>query len=127
MSVHFVAEVEEIPEGHRKIVQVGKRSIGIFNIRGEYYALLNYCPHYGAELCKGIVSGTTMESKVYEYIYGKDQEIIRCPWHGWEFDIKTGCSLFDEKVRAKRYEVIVQEGRIGLVLGASSSEAKGEQ
>ena len=120
MDVQFVASVEEIPAGQRKIVQVGKRSIGIFNIRGEYYALLNYCPHYGAELCKGLVSGTTMESQVYEFIYGKDQEIIRCPWHGWEFDIKTGCSLFDDKVRAKRYEVVVQDGQIGLVLGNQS-------
>lgn len=117
MSVQFVATVEEIPEGQRKIVQVGKLSIGIFNIRGEYHALLNYCPHLGAELCKGLVSGTTMESQVYEFIYGKDQEIIRCPWHGWEFDIKTGCSLFDEKVKTKRYDIVIEDGQIGIVLG----------
>lgn len=116
MGVQYVATVEEIPEGSRKIVQVNKLSIGIFNIKGEYYALLNYCPHIGAELCKGRVCGTNMESEVYEFIYGKDMEIIRCPWHGWEFDIKTGRSLFDEKVRTRRYDVRVDEGKIGIVI-----------
>lgn len=112
MTEHYVAEVGEIPEGDRKIIQVRNVSIGVFNIKGQFYALLNYCPHNGAELCKGLVSGTNLDSEVYEFIYGKDQEIIRCPWHGWEFDIKTGRSQFDEKVRTKSYEVKVEQGKV---------------
>lgn len=116
MAVHIVASVEEILEGGRKIVQIRKLSIGVFHVKGHYYALLNRCPHIGAELCKGRVSGTNLESDVYEFIYGKDQEILRCPWHGWEFDLKTGVSLFDEKVRTKRFDVVVEDGQIGIVV-----------
>lgn len=116
MAVHFVAETKEIPPGTNKIVDLNGLSIGIYNIKGEYFAINNYCPHQGAELCKGPVCGTNLPSDVYEYEYGRDQEIVRCPWHGWEFDIKTGISLFDDKVRTKKFEVVVEEDKVGIVL-----------
>ncbi|MFE5317826.1 Rieske (2Fe-2S) protein [Paenibacillus sp. NPDC056579] len=122
MAIYPVASVDEIPEGMYKIVSVEGRSIGIYNVKGEYCAIPNYCPHQGAELCKGPVCGTTLESQVYEFIYGRDQEIVRCPWHGWEFDLKTGKSLFSEKVRVRRYTVVVEDGRIGILIGSSSME-----
>ncbi|AJY75614.1 Rieske (2Fe-2S) protein [Paenibacillus beijingensis] len=122
MTVHRVAEIEDIPEGTRKIVQVEGRSIGVYNVKGEYYALSNYCPHQGAELCKGPVCGTTLESNVYEYKYGRDQEIIRCPWHGWEFDIKTGKSLFNERIRTRTYPLKVKDGYLELQLGNKGGE-----
>src|SRR5690606_8501197 len=117
LAVHYVAAAEDIPDGEKKIVQINNLSIGIFNVKGTFHASLNYCPHNGAELCKGRLLGTNLESDVYEFKYGKDQEIIRCPWHGWEFDILTGKSLFDEKVRAKKYEVQITDGKIGVVIG----------
>lgn len=118
MAVYPVATVEELPEGAFKMVEIDGRSIGVYNVKGDYVAVHNYCPHQGAALCRGPVCGTTLESQVYEYIYGRDQEIIRCPWHGWEFDLKTGKSLFSEKVRVRRYKVEVTEGQIGVVIGA---------
>lgn len=117
MAVYYVATLNDIPEGSHKIVEVKGRSIGIYNIKGEFYALNNYCPHQGAELCKGTVCGTNLESDVYDYIYGRDQEIVRCPWHGWEFDIKTGISLFSDSVRTKKYNVVVDKEKIGVVIG----------
>ncbi|MFK7697031.1 Rieske (2Fe-2S) protein [Paenibacillus sp. HJGM_3] len=117
MAVYPVASVGELPEGTYRIIQVEDRSIGLYNVKGEYYAIHNYCPHQGAELCKGPVCGTTLESQVYEYIYGREQEIVRCPWHGWEFDLKTGKSLFSEKVRVRSYPVVVENGTIGVVIG----------
>ena len=116
MDIHFVANVSELNPNKHLIVEVEGRSIGVYNVNGEIHALHNYCPHQGAELCKGPVSGTTIESEVYEYKYGRDKEIVRCPWHGWEFDIKTGKSLFNEKVRTRKYPVIVEEGKIGIVI-----------
>ncbi len=111
MAKHIIATVEEIPSGGRKIVEVGGLSIGVFNVRGAYYALKNSCPHQGAPLCRGNVKGTTLPSKPGEYIWGRDGEIIRCPWHGWEFDILTGRSLFNpHRVRVKAYEVTVEPG-----------------
>ena len=53
MSKHVVATVDEIPPGERKIVEIGGRSLGIFNIKGEFYALRNICPHQGGPLCEG--------------------------------------------------------------------------
>jgi len=122
MAIYSVAKIGEIPEGSCKIVEVEGRSIGVYNVKGEYYAVSNYCPHQGAELCKGPVCGTTLESQVYEFIYGRDQEILRCPWHGWEFDLKTGKSLFSDKVRVRSYPVTEVDGQIGIVLGASKQE-----
>lgn len=122
MAVHYVGNAADIPEGSHKTVDVSGRSIGVYNIKGEYYAIHNYCPHQGAKLCKGPVCGTTLASDVYEYIYGKDREIVRCPWHGWEFDIKTGKSLFDGKVRTRSYPVRIDEGRIGVVIGRGEEE-----
>lgn len=117
MAIFPVASIEEIPSGAFKIVQIEQRSIGVYNVKGDYYAVHNYCPHQGAELCKGVVCGTTLESQVYEFIYGRDQEILRCPWHGWEFDLKTGKSLFSDKVRTRTYPVVVEDGQIGIVIG----------
>ncbi|TMV48025.1 Rieske (2Fe-2S) protein [Paenibacillus mesophilus] len=116
MAVHYVAEAGDIAEGGRMIVEVEGRSIGVYRVNGELYALHNRCPHEGAPLCKGPVCGTTMPSRVYEYEYGRRGELVRCPWHGWEFEIKTGKSLFSDKVRTRSYKVQVDEGKVGIVL-----------
>jgi nitrite reductase/ring-hydroxylating ferredoxin subunit len=108
---HIVATVEEIPPGTHKIITVAGRSIGLFNIGGEFFALRNSCPHQGGPLCTGRVSGFVTAETPGEYTYSRRGEILRCPWHGWEFDIRTGQSWFDPaKVRVRRYEVTVEPG-----------------
>jgi nitrite reductase (NADH) small subunit len=109
-SRHVVARVEEIPVGARKIVQVGNRSIGVFNVGGEFYALKNTCPHQQAPLCEGRVMGTTLPSRPGEYRFGLEGRVLRCPWHAWEFDITTGRSFFaPDACRVKSYQVAVEE------------------
>lgn len=109
MAKYTICRVSELPSGERKIVQGGTRTIGVFNIRGEFFAIRNQCPHQNAPLCRGIITGTTLPSQPGEYIWAKDGEIIRCPWHGWEFDITTGRSIFNpHKMRVKSYEVTVE-------------------
>ncbi|HNQ99688.1 MAG TPA: Rieske (2Fe-2S) protein [Trueperaceae bacterium] len=108
-SRHVVATVDEIPIGGRKIVTVGNRSIGVFNIGGRYFALRNTCPHQQAPLCEGRVMGTTLPSRPGEYHLGLQGQILRCPWHAWEFDLTTGRSLFDPtKCRVKTFDVAVE-------------------
>jgi 3-phenylpropionate/trans-cinnamate dioxygenase ferredoxin subunit len=114
--VHYVTEPDQIPEGQHRLFEIAGRSIGIYNLKGTFYAVLNYCPHQGAELCKGQVCGTTIESEVYEYKFGRDGEIVRCPWHGWEFDLKTGKALAKERVRLRTFKVVIEEGKIGVIL-----------
>ncbi|WP_127582598.1 Rieske (2Fe-2S) protein [Paenibacillus koleovorans] len=116
MTPYFVAETEDIPVGEHRVFEVAGRSIGIYNVKGDYFAYLNYCPHQGAELCRGPVCGTSLPSNVYEYMYGREGEIVRCPWHGWEFDLKTGRSLVKEHVRLRKFPLVIEDGRIGVVL-----------
>ena len=108
MGRHVVARVSELPPGERKIVEVEGRSIGVFNVHGDYYALRNICPHQGAPLCLGDVMGTAAPTPPGEYRWEREGEILRCPWHGWEFDLKTGRSIFNpHKMRVRSYEVSV--------------------
>jgi 3-phenylpropionate/trans-cinnamate dioxygenase ferredoxin subunit len=111
MAKHIVGTIDEIPVGGRKIVEIAGRSLGVFNVGGEYFALRNRCPHQGGPLCVGQLTGFITSSTPGEYEYSRKGEIVRCPWHGWEFDIRTGQSWFDPaKVRVRRYEVKVEPG-----------------
>lgn len=106
---YVVARVSEVPPGTKKLVEAGGRSIGIFNIEGQFHALRNICPHQGAELCKGLVKPLVVSSGPGKYDFEREGEIIRCPWHQWEFDIKTGCMIVDPATRTMSYEVTVEK------------------
>lgn len=109
MAKYAVATVDEIPPGGRKIVEVAGRSIGIFNVGGEFFALKNQCPHEGGPLCEGYLSGLVRSQTPGEYQYVRRGEILRCPWHAWEFDVKTGRSWFDPaRTRVRSYETAVE-------------------
>ena len=109
MGRYIVASVDEIPPGERKVVDIAGRSIGVFNVHGEYYALRNRCPHQGGPLCTGPVGGFVSSSGPGEYHLTRHGEILRCPWHGWEFDIRTGQSWFDPtRVRVRSYDVTLE-------------------
>jgi nitrite reductase (NADH) small subunit len=114
MKQYIVAHVADLPLGSSKIVKAGNTEVGLFNVDNEIYALKNICPHQFASLCKGVVTGTNLPSKVSEYQYGLEGEILRCPWHNWEFDIKTGTALCDESIKVATYKV-TREGQ-NLVL-----------
>jgi nitrite reductase (NADH) small subunit len=109
MGRHIVGKVGELPPGERKVVEAEGRSIGVFNVGGNFYGLRNSCPHQAAPLCLGSVKGMAMPSKPGEYAWAREGEILRCPWHGWEFDITTGRSVFNpHKMRVRSYEVTVE-------------------
>lgn len=109
MGRHVVCKLDELPPGERKIVKAEGRSIGVFNVGGEFYALRNSCPHQAAPLCMGAIKGMAMPSSPGEYEWSREGEILRCPWHGWEFDITTGRSIHNPlKDRVRNYEVSVE-------------------
>ena len=111
MARHVVATVDDIAPGQRKLVHVQGRDIGIFNVGGEFFAIANRCPHEGASLCKGRVVGLAESSEPGSYQLSRPGEMVRCPWHGWEFDIRTGQSYCDPKrFRARAYPVNVEPG-----------------
>ena len=109
MARHVVATVAEIPPGARKRVEVEGRPVAIFNVEGEFFALVDRCPHQGASLCQGKLVGLVESTAPGQYRYSRHGEIIRCPWHGWEFDIKTGRSFCSGiKARARPFPVHVE-------------------
>jgi nitrite reductase (NADH) small subunit len=113
MTEHVVCDATELPAGERKIVKIGRASIGVFNVEGELYAVRNICPHHGAELCLGKVSGTMLPSGPGEWDYSDDNVVVRCPRHRWEFDLGNGLSLIDpQKWRVKTYPVRVHDDKV---------------
>jgi len=107
--------VADLPPGACRILRTGATSIGLYNVEGRYYAIRNHCPHEGAELCRGVRTGTNLPTEQCgEYRWGRDGMILRCPWHAWEFDLENGRSLFSEKVRVRTYPVRVHDGQLWI-------------
>ena len=117
LTRHVVATVDEIAPGTSKVVEVNGRAVGIFNVNGEFFALLNRCPHAGAELCKGNIVSLVQSDGVGDYQLRRHGEFLRCPWHGWEFEVKSGKSFLDPaKYRVKTYSVEEQDGTVFVVV-----------
>jgi nitrite reductase/ring-hydroxylating ferredoxin subunit len=116
MSRVFVCATDELPPGERVIRDLDGKSIGVFNVHGRYFALHNRCPHKGGALCRGPLTGTALPTSEFRYDYGYDGQILRCAWHGWEFDLETGRSLVDPKVRAKIFPVELVDGGVYVVV-----------
>ena len=111
MARHIVARTSDIPPGGNKVFGVEGRDIVVFHVNGEFFALLNRCPHEGAPLEKAacVARLTSPEPGVYQR--SRVGELLRCPWHGWEFDVRTGRSWCDPKrLRLMNYAVSAEPG-----------------
>jgi nitrite reductase (NADH) small subunit len=117
-----VGPAEEIKPGQRRLVVPfrGRAGIGVFNLGGTFHALRNLCPHKSGPLCTGRVSGRIVADlppsgrrlAPDDYDVEREGEIIRCPWHLWEFEVATGRCLVDPSVRVKTYPVAVEDGQV---------------
>jgi len=93
-----VGRVEDLPAGRGATVELKNGvELALYNVGGELYAVENFCPHKGAPLAEGILSGHTIE----------------CDWHGWRFDLRTGECLTTRSA-IETYEVIVEDGWIKI-------------
>jgi 3-phenylpropionate/trans-cinnamate dioxygenase ferredoxin subunit len=107
-----VGTADAIPDGGRLIVNVDGHSIGVFRLGGEYYALLNRCPHQGGPLCQGAIRHAITASAPGQPQLDSGVHLLECPWHGWEFDLRTGQSYVDPvKKRVRPYPVDVESGQ----------------
>jgi nitrite reductase/ring-hydroxylating ferredoxin subunit len=112
---HVVAKADEILPGQRKIVEIEGRSIGVFNVDGEYFALRNRCPHQGGALCEGKLWGVLKADVPGGFNYSPTKEILTCPWHGWEFHVRTGQSWCEPmRLRVRRYDVSVETYKVSV-------------
>lgn len=111
MASHVVAPVSDIPPGSRKLVTVSRREIVVFNLSGEFFALANRCPHLGGSLDDGIQTGIVECPEPGIYVETRKGEMIKCPWHGWGFDIRTGRSWCDpDTIAVRQYPAAVRSG-----------------
>src|ERR1700722_5402707 len=111
MARHIVARSTDIPPGGNKVVTLEGRDVVVFHANGEFFALLNRCPHAGAPLDQAacVARLTSPEPGVYQR--SRVGELLRCAWHGWEFDMRNGQSWFDPKrVKVRTYPVVIEDG-----------------
>lgn len=110
-----VCPIDQLQPGQSQVVRINAYEIAIKNVNGKLYAFQNICPHMGAEMVCGHAAGTMIPCDPHQYVYGYEDEIIRCPLHGWEFSMETGKSLFDpEHVKIKIFKVCQEEEKVIL-------------
>lgn len=118
---HYVADESELSEdGQQLIVDIDGREVAVFNINGEYHALLNFCVHQGGPLCEGPVTGRSDVAEDGTWIYDEESRLISCPWHAWRFDIVSGENIHDDRYRVPKYTVHVEDGEIFVQFSSES-------
>jgi nitrite reductase (NADH) small subunit len=95
-----VARVEDIPPGSARIVAAGDRELALFNVGGAFYATQNQCLHLKGPLGDGELDGP----------------VVTCPWHGWQYDVRTGENEFDLALRLETFEVVVEDGDVKVAI-----------
>lgn len=95
-----VAKTTDVPPGTGKVAEVKEQAIAVFNVDGTYYAIDNTCLHRGGPLGEGELEGDT----------------VTCPWHGWQYNVKTGVSLTNPSACEKVYQVKVDGPDIKVLL-----------
>ncbi len=124
-----VGRVDDFPIGEFRILQLSGREIGILRTgSGRFYAMRNSCPHRGAPICNGIIDGTMLPSRPGQLVFGYQEEIVRCPWHAFEFRLETGeCLFIGYRKRVTVYPVRVDDAIVRVSLrqaGARPAEAE---
>ncbi|HSB69491.1 MAG TPA: Rieske 2Fe-2S domain-containing protein [Candidatus Methylomirabilis sp.] len=87
-----VGRVGDLSEGQVMVVQANGQGIALFHVAGRYYALEAACPHEGEPLADGTIEGLR----------------VLCPWHGYDFHLKTGECVLDPDLRALTYPVKIR-------------------
>jgi nitrite reductase (NADH) small subunit len=110
-----VGSVAEVRRVGCRIVDVDGRPVGVISVGDEFFAVYDRCPHMGASMCTGSLSGTFVPAAPHELVYGMDDRVLRCPWHGWEFDLESGRSLLEPKrFGLTTYRVAADNGEVVL-------------
>jgi nitrite reductase/ring-hydroxylating ferredoxin subunit len=116
----FVSKASDLADGDRRIVTAGEQEIGVFHKDGAYYAYSNYCVHQGGPACEGllinrVVDVITADRRYEGQTFGDELHFV-CPWHGYEYDIKTGECVGDRKLKLAKYDVVRRGDDIYVVV-----------
>ena len=111
MSEQFVCKASEFKDGERQIIRLGEAEIGVFRHEGEFYAYSNYCLHQGGPACEGLmiarVEERLREDKTSMGLFFSETDMnFVCPWHGYEYDMKTGECVSDRRLKLRSYKIV---------------------
>jgi nitrite reductase (NADH) small subunit len=112
-----VLTAADLQLGEVRSVRVGNVPIAVVRLpTGEYRALGDTCSHYGAPLSKGQVEPLVNGTGVGDYSDCRGKYILRCPWHGYEFDLDSGvCPADPRRARVRSYAVVVENGEVLII------------
>jgi nitrite reductase/ring-hydroxylating ferredoxin subunit len=113
----FVGASERVPEGGRLVIDIGEKTIGIFRVQGQLYAWENKCAHQGGPVCQGKIIPRVTEvidqgGESRGFAFDESSLHIVCPWHGFEYDIRTG--VHPGRPSARLIRVAVEESAGGI-------------
>jgi 3-phenylpropionate/trans-cinnamate dioxygenase ferredoxin subunit len=120
MSVD-VGPVGDFPLKRMRIVDIDARQIGIVRWDNRVFAVGNLCSHQGGPLCQGVLSARLTAAQPGELMLDESSPTLACPWHGWEFDLRSGRALLDQKLRIRTFAALIADGRVLVDLDASGS------
>lgn len=116
-----VAQVDEFEDGDRKLIEIDGVEIGIFHVDGQYHAILNNCPHQNGPIATGVTKRKVVADvpETGEWVdeeYDPDSMVVRCPFHGWGFDLESGDNVADPENApgVPTFDLIVEGGDVLL-------------
>jgi nitrite reductase/ring-hydroxylating ferredoxin subunit len=120
MPEQFVGKLSEFKDGDRRIIFAGDHEIGVFRHDGKFYAYSNFCLHQGGPACEGLTIAKVEErlrpDKTSEGLFFSDTEMhFVCPWHGYEYDMKTGECVSDRKLKLRSYKIVEKGDEVYVV------------
>lgn len=124
-----VGRVEEFEEADRKIVLSDATKVGVFRVDERFYAYENRCMHQGGPVCEGRILGKVEavledDRNVLREKFSDTEKHLVCPWHGYEYDIRTGQHSGDRRLRLNRFDVIERDGMVYLLVEQSDGPAE---
>ena len=116
---YVLGDLSDFPEGGHRVVKVGRREIGVFNVGGKLYGLPNVCPHQTGPLCEGKPALGTLVARSdndWKFEWVNEGEIVACPWHGLEYHVPTGQCLAYPNITLRSYEILLDGDRVKVRL-----------
>ena len=112
---HELVGADDLGPGEMRRVEVGRRALVVIRTQdGAFHVLRDRCPHFGAPLSAGRVQREVIGGDgPGDFSLATDRFVVRCPWHGFEFDVSDGrCPADPDDYRVKRYDVEVENGKL---------------
>lgn len=121
MPAIFVGCVDDIPDRGRKVIGHDNGEVGVFRLDGRFYAWHNECAHRGGPICQGrlyrdVEEPVAADGTVGAMRYKESSLNIVCPWHGYEYDLRTGINVANPTLRLREAPIEIRNGEIYVLV-----------